>query len=426
MAEVNSAGKEIGTLSLALNMVNIVIGAGIFIIPPVVASMLGSSAIFAYLACGVLVLGIVTTFAIIGSKLTKEQNLNQIVGKVFGPYIAYIVNVLLWFGTGVIMNAALVNALADMLHIQDTSLRFGFIVSLVSVIALVNIRGVKYGNGLVVFNTLIKLLPMILLIIVGLFFMNFQNIIIDKIPSFDEIGKASLLLFFAFGGAESILNLGGEVKNPESTMTKGLLLGFALIMILYCGIQSVCQGVLGADLINHTASPLADTAEIMGGNLAKKILLFAAAFSIYASLSGALLAYPRGILSSADAREIPSYFGKIHPKFKTPYVAILIYAILVILFSTTGSFASLAVISSGSLLIIYLVILVSFMTDKDFNLQTSKTYFTKGLALISTIGVLILLSKLKYEEAFTLFKFIAVASVLYFINKYFLSKNKSV
>jgi basic amino acid/polyamine antiporter, APA family len=410
--------KEIGAWSIALNMINIVIGAGIFIIPPIMSGILGPSSILAYLICGIVIFGIVISFAILGSKINQASGISVIVKETFGDYMAYMVNNLLWFGTGIIMNAALVNALADMLKIDFIPLRILFVFTLVTILALINVLGVKHGNKMVVINTIIKLIPLTLFIIIGIFYIRFEELKIVSLPEFSMIGNASLLLFFAFGGAESVLNLSGEIKDPSKDLWKGLILGFTMIMVVYLSVQMISQGVLGVDLVNHTKTPLADVAFVIGGNPFKSVLLVASIISVFSSISGGILSYPRALFASAMAGDYPSVLAKIHPTYKTPYVAIITYSLLIFLLSFYGGFQSLAVLSSGSLLIIYLLVLISILLNKNLNLSYQKEILVKGISVVSIIGILILLYNLKMDEIKAIILFVVSFSIIYYLLRY--------
>jgi len=157
--------REIDIWGLAANTVNLVVGAGIFILPALVATYLGEASILAYVFCGILMFAIVLCFAEIGSQVTTTGGAYAYIHAAFGPYAGFLSNSLFWFGTGVLMNAAVVNAMADMLAVFIPALSFPlyralFFLLIFGGFALINIRGVKYGNGMVKINTFIKLIPL--------------------------------------------------------------------------------------------------------------------------------------------------------------------------------------------------------------------------------------------------------------------------
>jgi amino acid transporter len=168
-------------------------------------------------------------------------------------------------------------------------------------------------------------------------------------------------LFFAFTGAESALNASGEIKNPAKTVPMGLMFGIGALLVLYIGLQTVSQGVLGPELANNTKAPLVAVATQVFGDWGGKMLLVGMVISIYGTLSGDLLGGPRVIFASSLDNNLPKFLSKVHPRYKTPYVAIIFFAIIVCAFSLTGTFKYLVVFATGSLLLIYLGVSLAVM-----------------------------------------------------------------
>jgi amino acid transporter len=208
------------------------------------------------------------------------------------------------------------------------------------------------GVRLYIFNTLAKLVPLVLLVVAGLFVINFENLAIPQWPSGASIGAGTILLFYAFNGAESALNASGEIKDSARTVPRGLLLGLGGVLALYVGLQVVSQGVLGPELANNTEAPLVAVATEVFGGWGGKMLIAAAVISVYATLSGDLLGGPRIVFASALDKNLPSVLGKVHPTYKTPHVAIIFYAAVICIFALSGTFKYLAIVASGSILLV--------------------------------------------------------------------------
>jgi amino acid transporter len=190
---------------------------------------------------------------------------------------------------------------------------------------------------------------------------NFENLAIPEWPSAANIGATTILLFYAFTGAESALNASGEIKNPAKTVPLGLLLGLGGILLLYVGLQTVAQGVLGPELANNTETPLAAVATEVFGGWGGKMLIAGAVISIYSTLSGDMLGGPRIIFASSLDNNLPKFLGKVHPKYKTPHVAIIFFAIVVGVFALSGTFAYLAVVATGSLLLVDIGVILAVL-----------------------------------------------------------------
>ncbi len=362
MAESNNVQDEglvrvIGTGALGLNVVNMVVGAGIFVLPGLVAVELGPAAIIAYLICSVTVALVFLCFAEAGSRISRSGGVYAYIEEAFGAFTGFIASILFWFGYSVLADAAItvimVDALARAFPILGEPVpRAVFIIALLAFLAAVNVRGVKAGVNLYVFNTLVKLAPLLLLLCVGLFVMNIEYLAIPEWPSAANIGAGTILLLYAFTGAESALNASGEIKNPAKTVPLGLLVGLGGILLLYVGLQTVAQGVLGPELANNTDAPLVAVATEVFGDWGGKLLIAAVVISIYSTLSGELLGGPRIVFASARDGNLPKFLGKVHPKYRTPHVAIIFYATVIGVFALSGTFKYLAIVATGAILLV--------------------------------------------------------------------------
>src|SRR5258707_8895925 len=131
-------------------------------------------------------------------------------------------------------------------------------------LAVVNIRGTRSGARLSVAMALIKLTPLALLVVAGLFAIHGPNLHWTRTPPAGLIGQGAVLLFFAFMGIEGGLSTSGEVLNPARTVPRAIAMTLTLVAALYIGLQFVAQGVLGADLA-VAKTPLVATATAVFG-----------------------------------------------------------------------------------------------------------------------------------------------------------------
>ena len=356
----------IGTGALGTSVINLVVGGGIFALPGLVAAQLGSAAIIAYLICSVTVALVFLCFAEIGSRVSRSGGSYAYVEEAFGPFVGFIASILFWFGFSALADAAITVFMVDSLALAfpilgKTVPRALFIVGVLVFLAGVNIRGAKAGVRLYVVNTLVKLVPLVLLLVVGLFMVDWGNLAITEWPSAAELGAGTILLFYAFNGAESALNASGEIKNPARTVPLGLLFGLCGVLVLYVGLQTVSQGVLGAELANNTDAPLVAAATEVFGTWGGKMLIAAIVLSIYSNLSGDMLGGPRVVFASALDNNLPSFLAKVHPKYKTPHAAIIFFATIIGVFALSGTFKYLAVVATGSLLLVDLGVILAVL-----------------------------------------------------------------
>jgi amino acid transporter len=414
--------RAIGTRALTLNIINMVIGGGIFALPGLVAVQLGSAAILAYLICSVAVALVFLCFAETGSRITRSGGAYAYIEEAFGPFAGFMASMLLWFGWNVLSNAAIAAAMVEAIAIPLPLLaepvpRAAFIVTLVGILATVNIMGVQRGVRLFVVNTIIKLVPLCLLVIVGLGKIELSNLAIAEWPSPEEAGAGALLLFFAFAGVESALSSSGEIRDPQKTVPQGLLLGLVGILLLYVGLQTVAQGVLGSALASNTESPLAAAAERVFGGWGGTMLLITAVVSIYATMSGDQLNTPRVLFASARDGNLPRVLSRVHPRFKTPHVAIITFASLICVFALTGAFRPLAIVASGSILLVYLGVSLATIRLRVRDGKPGPGRFAipggHAVPVLSCLVIVWLLLRLTWEEASGLGVLCGAATLLY-------------
>jgi len=353
--------RAIGPFALAGNVVNIIVGAGIFALPGLVAVQLGAMAWIAYAVCGTAILLVLLCYAEAGSRVDRSGGGYAYVEEAFGPLPGFLVGTLMWFGFGVLSNAAVANALYDGLAAAIPAVggaggRAAVLIGFFAVLAVVNVRGVKQGARLALAMTMLKLLPLIALVGVGVFLVRAEHIAFTAWPTVGAVGSASLVLFFAFAGGETALVASGEIRNSARTVPRGLLGGALGVVALYAGLQLVSQGVLGPRLAQETAAPLAAAARAVFGETGGTIVLVGALVSMAGCIAGDLLASPRTLFAAARDGLLPAPLARVHPRFHTPHVAILAYTALAAIFAVSGAFEQLAVFASGTAMLIYMAV----------------------------------------------------------------------
>ena len=172
--------KVIGIRSLAANAVNLTVGSGIFVLPAVVAMYLGAASFLAYILCAVLMGLVLLCFMEVGSKIPATGGVYAYIETAFGPFAGFLGSTLFWLGYCVMADAAVANIFADSLAtffpvFNQSAVRVIFLAIVFGGIGWLNVRGIKQGNALVEFVTIVKLLPLVILIVVGFFFVDTQN-----------------------------------------------------------------------------------------------------------------------------------------------------------------------------------------------------------------------------------------------------------
>ena len=223
-------------------------------------------------------------------------------------------------------------------------------------LALINILGVKPGVRLVEAITAAKLLPLMVLIALGFWFVH-PEYLKFSMPSWSQIGPVAIVLIFAFEGIEVALMPVGEVRNPASTVPRATLSALALTTLMYLAIQTIAQGILGPELAKYSAAPLAETAGRVLGNLGRLVFLAGGTISMFGYVTTDVLGTPRAIYALARDGNLPlsGILSRISARFRTPVVAIVLYAVGVTVLSVNSSFEKLTVLANVSGLVLYLM-----------------------------------------------------------------------
>ena len=340
--------RAVGPLPLAASIISMVVGAGIFAVPGQLAASVGPYAPLAFLACGIGISSVAICFAEGGSRIPTSGGVYGYIESAFGPLTGYVAGTLLWIGC-VLACGGVAAALADVvagLFPQSfaTPVRVAVIVCVVGGVALVNICGVARGARLVNATTLLKLIPLVIFIVVGMGAIHEANFARSLQPATDGVGRAIILAMFAFIGMEASLCASGEVVQPNRTIPRALALAMVSVTILYVAIQIVAQGILGNDLA-HSTVPLADAMGRIHPAL-RALMLAGTAVSMFGWIGSDLLGSPRQLFAFGRDGLLPRALGRLHPRSHAPHVAILCYATIAIVLALSGTFAELAVLSA--------------------------------------------------------------------------------
>lgn len=423
--------RGIGIPALTANIVSSTIGAGIFVIPATVAKGLGPAAPLAFVCCAIAMVLFVTCFAIAGSRVSLTGGLYAYVEVAFGRYVGFLAG-MLYFLTALGAVAGVVNVLANSVALVVPLLggpvmRIVVMFAVYGSLVLINIRGVRQGAGAVTVITVAKLLPLLLFIFLGIFFIHAPNLAWSGWPSNKSLGDAVILLIFAFVGIEVALIPSGEVKNPARTVPRSAYLALVITTVIYLMIQLVAQGTLGADLGNHPEAPLAESAAKFLGNLGRVILLSGAGISAFGFVTSDILSSPRMIFAFGRDGALPQFFAHVHPRYRSPDVAIITYATLAFALSVSGTFERLAVLSNVAVLLMYLLCCAAcwILIQRDVRSDGDPFNFP-GMRIVPALAILAIIWILTHATAreFIVTGIVLVlSSVLYFARREFRRKS---
>ncbi|HET6767580.1 MAG TPA: APC family permease [Chitinophagaceae bacterium] len=383
--------RSISKWAMVLLVINGVIGSGIFGLPSKTFKEIGVYSIAAFLVCAVAVFVIILCFAEVSSRFEKTGGPYLYALSSFGPLPAFLTGWLLLI-TRVITYAALINLLVTYLSVfsdwfvQPLS-RIITIIVLTLLLAYINHVGVKDSTKVNNFLTVGKLLPLLLFIIVGSFFIEPAYYEVKTVPGFSSFSSAVLLLVFAFGGFEAVLVNSGEVKNPAKSLPFALLLAALIIGIVYMLVQIVSIGTLPS--LASSDKPLAEAAGLFMGKNGAVIIAIGAVLSVTGTLNAIMLVGSRLPFAFSEEKQFPAVFSFIHPKHKTPTWSLLLFTTATIIISLNYSFLSAASISAITRVMIYAIICITLIILRKKRPDQTGFFKIKYGDLVAIIGVLI-------------------------------------
>ena len=349
--------RELGVRQLAANIFNYTVGSGIFLLPATAVMTLGTAAPLAYIACAIVIALVVLCYAEAGSRVSATGGSYAYVETAMGPFFGFVAGCLV-FTTGMFAASAIFNGFVrSLLALFNASppvwVSKVLIVAIVASLVAINMRGIRNSARVLEGITVLKLLPLLLFVIIGAFFVEPSNLAWTTVPDTSTVLGAAGIMIFAFSGIEGATIPSGEVKNSASTVPRAILLALGAATILYIAIQYVALGIMGLDLANTGRTPLAEAAGVALGPTARSIMIAAAVVSMFGYLTANVLSEPRGLFAMSRDGFLPKVFTRVDPKVHTPNTAIAIYGVMVTLIALSGTFEWLTIFANLAALALY-------------------------------------------------------------------------
>ncbi len=340
--------RAVGLFGLIAISVNGVIGSGIFKLPATVAALMGPASPVAYLLAALATTLVVLCFAEAGSRFDRTGGPYLYAREAFGSFVGFEVG-WLYLLTRLAAAAAISNAFTAYLGYFWLPLGSGAgrviaITALLFGLAWLNLVGIRYGAWTVNILTAAKLIPLLLFICVGLFAADHHAYKLLALPDSSGLRQASLLLIFAFGGFENASIPSEEVKNPRTNLPIALLTSITVTTVVYVLIQIVALGTLPGLAVDET--PLASASRVFLGSAGAALMTIGAILSTTGSNSAILLVGPRVLFAMGEGGQLPRALARIHPRYRTPYVSVILFALISWSLAVYGNFAQLVALSA--------------------------------------------------------------------------------
>jgi APA family basic amino acid/polyamine antiporter len=327
-----SLGLWLATALVIGNM----IGSGIFLLPASLAGAAGPISILSWVLTGIGALLLALVFANLGRAFPRVGGPYAYAQRAFGDFVGFQTAwgywIAIWAG-----NAAIAVAFVGYLAVFWPALASNtLLAALVGIAAIwlltfANIVGVRQGGVIQLITTILKFVPLAVVGVVGLFFLNPANFT-PFAPSgiWSGLNAGAALTLWAFIGIESATIPADEVADPERTIPRATMIGTIATTLVYILTTVAIMGIIPVATLATSTSPFADAAGVIfGGTWAARIIALVAMISAFGCLNGWILLQGRVPLAAAQDGLVPKQFARLHPRWQTPVFGLVVSSLLI-------------------------------------------------------------------------------------------------
>ncbi len=333
--------RNVGLLGATSIGVANIIGAGIFVVSGVAAGLAGPSVILSFLIAGGIALLTALSSAELSSFITETGASYAFTKRAFGRFTGFLVGWFKYFDYIVGAAAVSVGFAAYFTELFRLLGPLPLILSamcLPLVFTILNLFGVRESAYATSIMVLIKVFALILLMMVGGYYLVHSFSIASFAPFFpkgvDGTLNGTAVIFFAFLGFNTVSMMSEETKNPQKTIPKALLLAFVITFILYVSIAFFEIGILNWQQLGGSASPLYDLAKAVSNNsVFLDFISFSALIATGSVVLSSIIGGTRASYAMGRDGVLPQQLDRISKRFGTPYISVMCGGLLVILLS---------------------------------------------------------------------------------------------
>jgi amino acid transporter/nucleotide-binding universal stress UspA family protein len=352
--------RELGLKEALAIGLGTMIGAGIFVLPAIAVERAGQAAAISYLLAGLICLPVAMIISELVTGMPRAGGSYTFISEALGPLAGSIVGPANWLGLTFANGFYLIAAghyLALFVPIPPWSV--ALIVGLFFI--WLNYRGAKMSGGIQILVVIVLVLILALFVFAGM--LNHPAIPRESFPIHGwgpVIGSIGLIIV-SFTGFEKISTIAEEVKQPDRTLPMAIIGSVIIATILYVLLIFTATGLMPPGEIVSKNGLLVDAANLTFGTIGQAIMLVAALLATLSSANAATMASSRISYGMGRDLVLPDWFGKAHPRFKTPANGILFAGGLAVLLSFTGKAETLAEISSAMFMVSYALLSISVL-----------------------------------------------------------------
>lgn len=318
--------RSLGLPDVVALGINGVIGQGIFLLPGLAAALMGPASLTALALAGFLSCLIALCFAEVGSHFDKTGGAYVYAREAFGDFVGFEVG---WLTccVAVISWAALANGFTEVFGhfvpaVREPGIQKAVAVGLMTALMGLNLFGARIGASVSTFFSVAKLIPLVLFVGVGAFYL--QGALFEPFApkGYGSIADATLVLLYAYVGFETLVVPAGEMKNPQKNVPIALMTVMVIVTVVYMAVLTVSVGTL-PELAGHKNPVAAASANVLGA-VGGTIVAAGICVSVFGTNAGAALVSPRRFFALAERGDLPKFFARVDPDSGSPRPAIVL------------------------------------------------------------------------------------------------------
>jgi len=346
--------RELGLLEVTLSGVGIILGAGVYAIIGKASGLTGNSLWLSFTISALIAIFTGLSYAELSSLFPKASAEYEYTANAFGKRLAFTIGWLVIL-SGVIGASTVALGFGGYLKALSGVPIITSALVLIIAVSFLLFWGIKESAWFSIVATLIEASGLIIIIFIGVPY-------IGKVDYFEMpmgmagVFQASALIFFAYTGFESIVKLSEETKSPEKTIPKGLIFAILISVVLYILVAISAVSIVGWEELSGSDAPLADIAFSAFGSNAYVLLTIIALFATANTVLLMLLGSSRIVYGMADSMHLPGILSTIHFSRRTPWIAIIVTAMISLLFVFAGEITFVANVANFTLFITFFVI----------------------------------------------------------------------
>lgn len=374
---------------------NAIVGSGIYLFPGILAQQLGPASVLAFACCGVMSLLIGLCFVEVSGMFQHSGGPYVYARHAYGDLPGYMVGWTCW-AAAVLSWAAVASAVArDLGQLlfagSSEAALLGLILSLLitGALGVINYLGVKPGAYTLDTLTVVKLLPLLVLLAVGLFQLQPARLTPFAPHGLAELPGAAYLAFFAFQGFEVVPVPAGETANPRRNAPVAVFSSIVGATTLYILIQLVAVGT--TPTLAGSSQPLVEMGRTLLGGIGGKLVGAAGLVSMLGFCAGVALSGPRYLQALAQDGHVPRRLASLHPRFDTPHLSIAATTLVTAALITTIDFRGLVDLAVLTVGVQYLATCMAVPTLRWRRPDLPRTFSLPGGPVIPMAATLIVL-----------------------------------